>query len=100
MAHAVADTGAAICRCYLSAAPHSGDVSLAGDMREDAGAMAECPFRWPCDRQHGGNRRNLYHLAESSRLPDLRLGSMLCVRKSVLLDFIATQGTRLNPPGG
>lgn len=98
VAHAVADAGSAIADAISWPAPHTGDISFAGDMREDADAMAECPFRSPCDRQRGGNRRNLYHLAESSRPPDLRLGSMPCVRTSVLLDFIAAQGTWLVHP--
>lgn len=54
VAHAVADTGSAIADAISRPAPHTGDVSFAGDMREDADAMAECPFRWPCDRQRGG----------------------------------------------
>lgn len=79
VAHAVADIGAAICRRYLSAAPHSGDVSLAGDMREDAGAMAESPFRWPRDRQRGRGR-NRRERSTISRNPRRRriCGSARC----------------------
>ncbi len=38
-----------------------------------------------------GSRRKIYYLAETSRLPVFRLGSMLCARKSVLLRWIAGQ---------
>lgn len=44
-----------------------------------------------------GNRRKVYHLAESSRLPVFRLGSMLCARRSVLLNWIAGQESRALP---
>lgn len=39
-------------------------------------------------------RRKVYHLAETSRLPVFRLGSVLCARKSVLLEWIAQQEKR------
>jgi hypothetical protein len=39
-------------------------------------------------------RRKVYHLAEKSRLPVFRLGSMLCARKSVLLQWIGEQEKR------
>lgn len=39
-------------------------------------------------------RRKVYHLAETSRLPVFRLGSVLCARRSVLLAFIAEQEQR------
>lgn len=38
-------------------------------------------------------------IAETSKLPFFRLGSILCVRKSKLLDFIAAQENRVPPPG-
>jgi hypothetical protein len=38
-----------------------------------------------------GSRRKLYYLAECSRLPVFRLGSVLCARKSVLLQWIEGQ---------
>ena len=39
-------------------------------------------------------RRKVYHLAETSKLPLFRLGSQLCARRSVLLKWIAEQETR------
>ena len=42
-----------------------------------------------------GNRRMVYYLAECSRLPVFRLGSVLCARWSVLLDWIAGQEGRV-----
>ena len=42
-----------------------------------------------------GLRRKVYYLAECSKLPIFRLGSVLCARKSVLLDFISGQERRV-----
>jgi hypothetical protein len=42
-----------------------------------------------------GNRRKVYYLAECSRLPVFRLGSVLCARRSVLLNWIAGQENRV-----
>lgn len=39
-------------------------------------------------------RRKVYHLAETSKLPLFRLGSLLCARRSVLMDWIASQERR------
>jgi hypothetical protein len=39
-------------------------------------------------------RRKVYHLAETSRLPVFRLGSKLCARRSVLMAWIASQEQR------
>jgi hypothetical protein len=39
-------------------------------------------------------RRKVYHLAETSRLPVFRLGSLLCARRSTLLDWVAQQERR------
>ena len=39
-------------------------------------------------------RRKVYHLAETSRLPVFRLGSVLCARRSVLMMWIAEQEQR------
>jgi hypothetical protein len=41
-----------------------------------------------------GQRRKVYHLAETSRLPVFRLGSLLCARRSILLAWIAEQEQR------
>jgi hypothetical protein len=39
-------------------------------------------------------RRKVYHLAETSRLPLFRLGSVLCARRSVLLEWVRAQEDR------
>ncbi len=39
-------------------------------------------------------RRNIYHLASTTRLPTFKLGSMICARKSVLTKWIAQQEER------
>jgi hypothetical protein len=39
-------------------------------------------------------RRKVFHLAETSRLPVFRLGSKLCARRSVLIEWIAAQEKR------
>jgi hypothetical protein len=43
------------------------------------------------------NRRKVYYLAETSRLPVFRLGAVLCARKSVLLGWISGQESRVRP---
>jgi len=77
------------------AAPQTKEVPLADDVLRGAEAIAEFLFRGTTEDQRGRNRRKVYHLAESSRLPVFRLGSMLCARKSKLLDFIAAQENRV-----
>lgn len=39
-------------------------------------------------------RRKVYHLATTSKLPIFKLGSMICARRSVLLQWIADQEMR------
>lgn len=41
-----------------------------------------------------GERRKVYHLAETSRLPVFRLGAVLCARRSVLIGWITQQEHR------
>ena len=79
-------------------APQRHQVHLADDILEGAEAIAEFLFRGTSDRQRARNRRKVYYLAETSKLPFFRLGSILCVRKSKLLDFIAAQENRVVPP--
>jgi hypothetical protein len=43
------------------------------------------------------SRRKVYYLAECTRLPIFRLGSVLCARRSVLLNWIAGQESRVSP---
>jgi hypothetical protein len=44
------------------------------------------------------SRRKVYYLAETSHLPVFRLGSVLCARRSVLMNWIAGQESRVRPP--
>jgi hypothetical protein len=39
-------------------------------------------------------RRKVYHLVATSHLPVFKLGSMICARKSILLNWIAEQEGR------
>jgi hypothetical protein len=64
---------------------------LADDLLRGADKISEFIFGTP------ENRRKVYYLAESSRLPVFRLGSMLCARRSVLLKWIAGQEGRVSP---
>jgi hypothetical protein len=41
-----------------------------------------------------GNRRKVYYLAACTRIPVFRLGTKLCARRSVLLNWIAGQENR------
>lgn len=58
---------------------------LADDMIRGADAIAD----WM-----GLNRRQIYHLAATSRLPVFKMGSILCARKSRLMDWIKEQEER------
>jgi hypothetical protein len=73
------------------------ELELADDILEGADAIAEFLFGAKNDRRRNG-RRKVYYLAECSRLPIFRLGSVLCARKSVLLNFIAGQESRVLSP--
>lgn len=61
---------------------------FASDLLRGAEAIAEFLFG------SRDERRKVYHLAEKSRLPVFRLGSVLCARKSVLLQWIGEQEKR------
>lgn len=63
--------------------------ALADDILEGADAIAEFLFG------SRNSRRKVYYLAECSKLPIFRLGSVLCARKSVLLSFISGQESRV-----
>ena len=79
-------------------APQKNHVQLADDLLEGAEAIAEFLFCGRSDRERGRNRRKVYYLAENSQIPFFRLGVILCGRKSVLLEFIASQEIRVLPP--
>ncbi|WP_445219854.1 hypothetical protein ACKWRH_06845 [Bradyrhizobium sp. Pa8] len=66
--------------------PNAASLNLrADDILEGAAAIAEYLFG---SREL---RRKVYYLAETSKLPVFRLGSVLCARKSVLAGFIKGQ---------
>lgn len=71
-----------------AAAPLPPDQDIADDLLRGAGAISGFLFG---DLKY---RRKVYHLAETSKLPVFRLGSMLCARKSVLVAWIAEQEQR------
>lgn len=72
--------------------PTKSGPSSTGDLATDLlrGAEAIAHFLFGDAKQ----RRKVYHLAEKSRLPVFRLGSLLCARKSVLLQWIEQQEQR------
>jgi hypothetical protein len=61
---------------------------LAQDLLRGADEIAD--FLFGDARQ----RRKVYHLAETSRIPVFRLGSKLCARPTVLIAWIASQEGR------
>jgi hypothetical protein len=65
---------------------------LADDLLRSADEIAEFIFG------ARGSRRKVYYLAECTKLPVFRLGSVLCARRSVLLNWIAGQESRVSPP--
>lgn len=81
-----------------SVAPQNKPNELADDILEGADAIAEFLFGTNDDRRKKNGRRKVYYLAECSKLPIFRLGSVLCARKSVLLNFIVGQENKALPP--
>jgi hypothetical protein len=73
----------------LNDTPHE----LADDILRGAEEIAKFIFG-----KERGNRRKVYYLAECTRIPVFRLGSVLCARRSVLLNWIAGQESRVSPP--
>jgi hypothetical protein len=61
---------------------------LASDLLRGAGEIAEFLLG------SASERRTIYHLKDTSRIPIFRIGSMLCARKSVLMKWIADQEER------
>lgn len=68
--------------------PEPQNERLADDLLEGAHQIAEFLFG------NRGDRRKVYHLAQTSRLPVFRLGAVLCARRSVLLAWIKEQEQR------
>jgi hypothetical protein len=73
-------------------APNPTSHELADDLLRGADEIATFIFG------SRGSRRKVYYLAECTRLPVFRLGSVLCARRSVLLNWIAGQESRVSPP--
>jgi hypothetical protein len=73
----------------VNTVPQKTPSELANDILEGADAIAEFLFG---SREA---RRKVYYLAECSKLPIFRLGSVLCARRSVLLGFISRQERRV-----
>ena len=67
--------------------PISGN--LADDLLHGADEIAKFLFG------SKSGRRRVYYLAETSRLPVFRLGSVLCARRSVLVEWISRQEHRV-----
>ncbi len=79
--------------------PNETTQPLADDILRGADEIAKFIFG------ERGSRRKVYYLAECTRLPVFRLGSVLCARRSVLLNWIAGQENRashssIGMPGG
>ncbi|MBX6330043.1 MAG: hypothetical protein IRY89_15885 [Pseudolabrys sp.] len=72
--------------------PQTTDVepSLADDLLHGAEAIAEFVFGSPA------HKRRIYYYASQSkyRLPVFRIGSVICARKSTLIEWIAQQEGR------
>lgn len=68
--------------------PPSQHPELSADLLRGADKIAEYIFG------HARERRKVYHLAETSRLPVFRLGAVLCARRSVLMEWIIRQENR------
>jgi hypothetical protein len=62
--------------------------AFAADLLRGADQIAEFLFGDPTQR------RKVYHLAATSRLPAFRLGSLWCARRSTLLEWVAAQEQR------
>jgi hypothetical protein len=69
-------------------------VKLAEDLLRGADEIADFVFG------DARQRRKVYHLAETSRIPIFRLGSKPCARPSVLMAWIASQEGRGWPLNG
>jgi len=64
------------------------ECAIAADLLRGADQIAGFLFGDPKER------RKIYHLAETSRLPVFRLGSVLCARRSILTAWIEEQERR------
>ncbi len=74
--------------------PNPAANELADDLLHGADEIAEFIFG------KRGSRRKVYYLAECTRLPVFRLGSMLCARRSVITGWIESQENQVQRPPG
>lgn len=72
--------------------PKTAQQDLADDILRGAEQIAEFLFG---DR---ASRRKVYYLAECTKIPLFRIGSVLHARRTVLLSWIAGQESRSLPP--
>jgi hypothetical protein len=72
----------------ITARPPQTGASLAGDILYGADGIAEFLFG------DTTQRRKVYNLVETCRLPHFRLGAAICARKSILLEWIHQQEQR------
>lgn len=68
-------------------------IPLGSDLLRGADQIAEFMFGTPTER------RKIYHLAETSKIPVFRLGALLCARRSTLLTWIEAQERRASTRG-
>lgn len=68
--------------------PNHTTQPLADDILRGADEIAQFIFG------EGASRRKVYYLAECTRIPIFRLGSVLCARWSGLMNWIASQESR------
>ncbi len=67
-------------------APDPGELPrLGSDLLRGADQIADFMFDTPTER------RKIYHLADTKKLPVFRLGALLCARKSTILTWIEAQ---------
>lgn len=68
-------------------------TGLSGDLLHGADAIAEFLFGSP------DHRRKIYYYTSDARvrMPHFRLGSVICARKSTLIDWIARQEQAADP---
>lgn len=74
-----------------------GDVppeGLKDDLLHGAAEIAEFMFG------DAGQRRRIFHLVATTKIPVFRLGAMICARRSVLVRWIAEQERRVPPTAG
>jgi hypothetical protein len=66
-------------------APKDQPKDISDDLRNGADEIAKFLFG------SNASRRRVYYLASHTRIPVFRIGSVLCARRSVLLNWIAGQ---------